>query len=195
MNGGLVSPATPTHARNQSQDYYEDVDPRFAEVAELPVDTHPIQTITRNLPPVNNGGSQSGLDRYQNRSPNAYLRPERDNNLHPISIPSNHSFEDIHSGSRSPAESERSTFTSVSQRGINPRWTPQLGDGMPPMQRRQPGPSRNDVLLDSNPDFNLPGMGTRGGRGGMRGMPRGGGGAFPPPSNLVSRSPYDGAAL
>ncbi|RYP23678.1 hypothetical protein DL765_000974 [Monosporascus sp. GIB2] len=68
-------------------------------------------------------------------------------------------YEDVHAGAgaRSPAISERSGFTSVSQRGINPRWNPAPGPGygqqVPP--RRPVG--RNDVnVLNSNPDFQLP---------------------------------------
>ncbi|KAL6880951.1 pali domain-containing protein [Trichoderma novae-zelandiae] len=55
------------------------------------------------------------------------------------------------SGTRSPAESEHSNFTSISQRGINPQWSPQ-----PPMPQRRPVQQRHDMILD-NPDFKLPG--------------------------------------
>ncbi|KAL7947711.1 SUR7/PalI family domain-containing protein [Trichoderma barbatum] len=54
-------------------------------------------------------------------------------------------------GTRSPAESEHSNFTSISQRGINPQWSPQ-----PPMPQRRPVQQRHDMILD-NPDFKLPG--------------------------------------
>ncbi|PNP37268.1 hypothetical protein TGAMA5MH_10837 [Trichoderma gamsii] len=54
-------------------------------------------------------------------------------------------------GTRSPAESEHSNFTSISQRGINPQWNP------PPMPTRRPvQQQRQDLILD-NPDFRLPG--------------------------------------
>lgn len=54
-------------------------------------------------------------------------------------------------GTRSPAESEHSNFTSISQRGINPQWNP------PPMPTtRRPVQQRQDLILD-NPDFRLPG--------------------------------------
>lgn len=53
-------------------------------------------------------------------------------------------------GTRSPAESEHSNFTSISQRGINPQWNP------PPMPARRPVQQRQDMILD-NPDFKLPG--------------------------------------
>ncbi|TGJ81832.1 hypothetical protein E0Z10_g6945 [Xylaria hypoxylon] len=89
------------------------------------------------------------------------------------------SFDDPHlaSGARSPTISERSGFTSVSQRGINPRWNPPPGQGysqqIPP---RRPV-NRNDVnILNSNPDFQL--LSRRGGggtpaRGGAEGGPGG----------------------
>ncbi|KAK1255979.1 hypothetical protein MKX07_008238 [Trichoderma sp. CBMAI-0711] len=63
-------------------------------------------------------------------------------------------YEDIRgpaSGTRSPAESEHSNFTSISQRGINPQWSPQ-----PPVPQRRPVQQRHDMILD-NPDFKLPG--------------------------------------
>lgn len=80
-------------------------------------------------------------------------------------------YEDVHAssnGARSPAESERSNFTSISQRGINPQWNPNA----PPMpshphaaQFRKPVQQRHDVLLD-NPDFKLAGGRLAGQRGG-----------------------------
>jgi hypothetical protein len=84
-------------------------------------------------------------------------------------------YEDVHAGAdgaRSPAESERSNFTSVSQRGVNPRWNPHgqhppmPSQGMPARRAVQ---QRQDMLLD-NPDFQLPG--GRGGKPkhGMQGM-------------------------
>ena len=71
-------------------------------------------------------------------------------------------------GAASPgAESDRSNFTSISQRGVNPRWHPP-----PPMPGyggqapRRPVRPRDDVLL-ANPDFQLPGnrMGSPSNRG------------------------------
>jgi hypothetical protein len=103
-------------------------------------------------------------------------------------VDGNYSYEDIHSGQRSPAESDRSNFTSVSQRGINPRWNPgpnYVGSGPMPMPNRrpvQPQQTRDDMLLNSNPDFMLPGGGGARGRGGARGGPRGRGG---PPGGRV----------
>lgn len=74
-------------------------------------------------------------------------------------------YEDQHNapGSRSPAISERSAFTSVSQRGINPRWNPGPGQGYGQQipQRRPVNRAENVNVLSANPDFQLPS--TRGG--------------------------------
>ena len=77
------------------------------------------------------------------------------------------SYEDIQEGARSPAASDISHFTSVSQRGVNPNWRPGPNDMM--QLPRRPVQQQQDVLLDSNPDFNIPGAAPRGpirGRGG-----------------------------
>ncbi|KAI1493977.1 pali-domain-containing protein [Biscogniauxia mediterranea] len=123
----------PQPAASNAGNYYEDIDPRFAEPSPRP-----------QPPPLDTAVT----------------------------------YEDVHaaSGARSPAISERSGFTSVSQRGINPHWNPPPGQGygqqIPP---RRPV-NRNEVnILNSNPDFQLPS-----GRGGpSRSPPRGGGGLLP----------------
>lgn len=124
------SPPPPPPAAPAGE-YYEDVDPRFAEPPPAP---KPI----------------------------------------PAPIQTTNSYEDIPQGSRSPAESERSTFTSISQRGINPRWNPPVppppapgsygvgvggAGGSNPMVPRRPV-NRTDILLNSNPDFELPSRGA-----------------------------------
>ncbi|KAH8884320.1 pali-domain-containing protein [Thozetella sp. PMI_491] len=84
----------------------------------------------------------------------------------PIQTTNAYESEDIPQGARSPAESERSTFTSISQRGINPRWNPpppppgRGGYGGPNMViPRRPVNRPADMLLSSNPDFELPSHG------------------------------------
>jgi hypothetical protein len=148
--------------RESSDNYYEDVDPRFADPA-------PPQPAPAMAPVAPGPG-------YVN-TPNLRLQPPQ--SQPPLGgADGNYSYEDIHSGQRSPAESDRSNFTSVSQRGINPRWNPNSTYGPPmPMPNRRPAPQqvREDMLLNSNPDFMLPGGGGRG-RGGARGGPRGRGG-------------------
>lgn len=84
---------------------------------------------------------------------------------------------------RSPSESERSNFTSISQRGVNPRWNargmqgPQYQNAPPRRLAQQQKQRRQDLLLD-NPDFQLPGSRSRGGthRAGPGMVP---GGAYP----------------
>ncbi len=92
----------------------------------------------------------------------------------PPPIQTSPSYEDIPQGSRSPAESERSNFTSISQRGVNPRWNPPPPALMPGYNGQQiprrPMRNSNDALLVSNPDFSLPS-----GRAGAGSPPRGGG--------------------
>ncbi|KAK2591632.1 regulator of ime2 [Conoideocrella luteorostrata] len=108
-------------------DYYEDTDPRF--------DGTPPQT------------AQGGQMQHQH--------------LHPAHAEAE--YEDVHAsigGSRSPAESERSNFTSISQRGVNPRWEPHppMPNQGPPLRRPvQQKQQRQEVLLNNNPDFQLPG--------------------------------------
>lgn len=115
--------------------YYEDVDPRFAEPSP------------RGQPPPQDG-------------PMVYDDPH------------------LAPGARSPTVSERSGFTSVSQRGVNPRWNPPPGQGYSqsiPMRRPA---NRDEVnILNSNPDFQLP---TRqGGSASPARAPAGGGGMIP----------------
>lgn len=76
------------------------------------------------------------------------------------------SFDDLPDGARSPAASEISHFTSISQRGINPKWRPPEESSQVKVQKGR------DVLLGNNPDFEIPT-----GRG--RGKP-GPGGRMPP---------------
>jgi len=93
----------------------------------------------------------------------------------------NLSTDDLHNapGSRSPAISERSGFTSVSQRPVNPRWNPgpmpgpMSGPGYGQMLPRRPV-NRAPDLLANNPDFELPGVGR-----GINPRAGAGGGAYP----------------
>jgi hypothetical protein len=89
------------------------------------------------------------------------------------------STESLQDGQRSPAISDASHYTSVSQRGINPNWRPPPGSGPPGLiPRSRPQQQQQDMVLNSNPEFSLPGIGPagRGGRGGPGGF-RGRGGS------------------
>ncbi|KAI1760210.1 pali-domain-containing protein [Hypoxylon sp. FL1150] len=83
-------------------------------------------------------------------------------------------YDDVPPQPRSPAISEQSAFTSVSQRGINPRWNPPPRQGYNQLMPPRKPVGRNEVnVLNSNPDFQLPSS---------RGGPspgRGGGGMIP----------------
>ncbi|RMZ81042.1 hypothetical protein DV738_g2449, partial [Chaetothyriales sp. CBS 135597] len=107
-------PGRPRVNSGASDTYYEDVDPRFAPSepmpAELPASASSVAAA--HIPPP------SG--RHEERSNLAI--PQQ---LNPP-IKSFSSYEDL-PGARSPAESEASNFTSVSQRGVNPNWRPGYG--------------------------------------------------------------------
>ncbi|KAL2065706.1 hypothetical protein VTL71DRAFT_3376 [Oculimacula yallundae] len=162
----LPNSGVPAHRRISSagDNYFEDVDPRFATEAQASA--------------PGTVGMASGYPQRNNSNQNLHqnLRP-----IQPINnLDGSSSYEDLQSGARSPAESERSNFTSVSQRGVNPRWNG--GQGYAPMPTRRPAPQQNDILLNSNPDFQLP---SRRGRGGY---PRGG--RPSPAPGMVPNSAY-----
>lgn len=169
-NGGDLSPipASPgsRHRRTGSDVYYEDVDPRFA------VDPEPMPTIgaAHASPP-----RLSILPNSLTPGPQGPMGPQYltvdDGHAHGASSVDQDSTYDIAEGARSPAGSDVSHFTSVSQRGVNPNWRPPMGMGGPGYgpgsaigQRRN---ERSDMILGANPDFSIPGMGppTRGGLG------------------------------
>jgi hypothetical protein len=165
--GGYSSqPRRPRVNSGGSDVYFEDVDPRFANepqptLPNIPPE-HEVQKHSTAPPPLLMPGHPD---------PNQY-RPESYGE-----IPQTNSYEDL-PGARSPAESETSNFTSVSQRGVNPNWRPGNGgefNSLPP-RRRDNASMRHDVLLQGNPDFELPGaMAPMRNRGppGMRGSNRG----------------------
>jgi hypothetical protein len=169
--------AGPTSNRvERSSDYYEDVDPRFAEPARAQA---PPPLPTSLMP----GGFASNSPQYLN-APNS-------SDTH---LPRTNSYDDLPEGSRSPAASEASHFTSVSQRPVNPNWRPEFGapagqfPPFPPGQRKPMRPE--DVILEANaanPDFAIPGAGRGRGRGrGGRGR---GGGMPPPPATMMGQMP------
>jgi hypothetical protein len=168
-------PRRPRVNSGGSDIYYEDVDPRFASDPEPPVPAMPQNPEVHNRHPA----------------PPALLVPGPPGQFRPESygeIPHANSYEEL-PGARSPAESEASNFTSVSQRGVNPNWRPGNGgefSSLGPMRRRD-NQVRQDMLLAGNPDFELPGAmapsrlpmrgrgagpGMRGGIMGGRGPPR-----------------------
>jgi hypothetical protein len=178
--------------------YVEDADPRFAEP---PSRSHG-QLPASALPP---SGPTSNLATYQSPTNSRTPPPQGllpvDNNRHgllrppPLENDRYASYDSIPpaDGQRSPAGSDASHFTSISQRGVNPNWRPPPGsNGSGPPNGRPRAPAHDDLNLNANPDFSLP-IGKRG-RGGARGrgQNRGGRGAMNglPPSGLGSGGPY-----
>ena len=100
------------HGRKQSSDnYYEDVDPRFASPSP-PTTAINTQQASGPMPAALIAGPQ-------------HLPVEH----HAELVDPSSSYEDIPDGQRSPA-SDHSNMTSISQRGVNPAWHP----GDPPQQ-------------------------------------------------------------
>lgn len=175
----------------RSSDYYEDIDPKFAEPAVIP----PPGPLPSSLMP---GGSSN---------PNLLNTSTPSLNTSDPNLRRNSSYEDMPDGSRSPAASEASHFTSVSQRGVNPNWRPPPpGMGGPPVPG-QYGPyggrrpmRQEDVILEANaanPDFAVPGAELGRGRGRGRGGRGGRGGPLGPgmiaPMGLGNQGRYPGA--
>ncbi|KAI4143834.1 MAG: hypothetical protein L6R39_004428 [Caloplaca ligustica] len=165
----------PGHTRyNSADNYYEDVDPRFAEPPEP---LHPPQSQSNAALPsaltvgLHPHAPQQGVIENPNdphHHHNGYLQPSNSYD----SLPEN-----THDGgSRSPAVSDGSNYTSISQRGINPAWQPPPQDrvamGMGGVPNRKPIGEQRDVLLATNPDFELPIQGSRPGTAGGGGRPR-----------------------
>lgn len=133
-----------------SNAYYEDIDPRFA------AETDPV-------PPLPTMHDQQNDDQLMSGPDNQYGPVRHPTPLH---LPQS-SYEDL-PGARSPAESETSNFTSISQRGVNPNWRPGQGYGgefnslaplrNPQRQQQQQQQQRQDMLLSGNADFEIPGM-------------------------------------
>jgi hypothetical protein len=184
---GYGGPQRPRVNSGGSDVYYEDVDPRFQSDPE-PMPQGPLpggQPVPQLLTP--GGGT------YHDESPDSYMN-------RPPPLPMQTSYEDL-PGARSPAESEDTNFTSVSQRGVNPNWKPGHGgefNSLAPMRRPVGGQvqAKRDVLLAGNPDFEIPGMvppGRRGGRGGYRGGMGGGPPRMgPPPASAMGGMAGDG---
>ncbi|KAL8772961.1 MAG: hypothetical protein Q9209_001981 [Squamulea sp. 1 TL-2023] len=162
----------PGHTRyNSADNYYEDVDPRFAE---SPESLHPQTQSNNPLPAGLTAGlhpqaPQHGIVENSNGYDNGHLQP-------------NHSYDSIlenthDAGARSPAVSDGSNYTSISQRGINPQWQPPPDHtmGVSGLPNRKPVRQQNqrDVFLNQNPDFELPIQGGRGPGGRLRSASRG----------------------
>jgi hypothetical protein len=184
--GGFVPPQhVHSNSIERSSDYYEDVDPKFAEPRPNPPPM-PSSLMPGGMPGAYSSSSNLlGVNGQQPPPPQ----------LSDPNLPRTSSYDDLPDGSRSPAASEASHFTSVSQRPVNPAWRPEMGAAAGnfgpyggPGNGRGGRPMRpEDVILDANaanPDFAIPGVGMgRGrGRGGFRGRGRGG---MQPPATMM----------
>ncbi|KAH7126897.1 SUR7/PalI family-domain-containing protein [Dendryphion nanum] len=184
--------STGMRSTERSSDYYEDIDPRFAEPT---INNPPPGPLPSSLMP----GGYAAVNLHTPSPPTL--------NVSDPNLIRHSSYEDIQDGSRSPAASEASHFTSVSQRGINPNWRPPPpGQGGPPLPGQYAPYTRRpvrqeDVILEANaanPDFAIPGADFgrgrgrgRGGRGGGRGGPLGP--AMIPGAGLGNQGRYPGA--
>jgi len=166
-------------------DYYEDVDPRFAEPARS------------NPPPMPPALMPGGYSANTNGSNPSFLSapPPANANSSDPNLPRTASYDDLPDGSRSPAASEASHFTSVSQRPVNPNWRPEMGAPAgqfgPYGQGRRPM-RQEDVILEANaanPDFAIPGVAGRGRGRGRGGRGRGGAMGPPPPATMMGPGP------
>lgn len=195
----------PGHSRMNSggDNYIEDVDPRFADPdppASLDDDRQNSMIPAALMPGF--GANRAASPRTESSSPSQvaplpseqYAQRQLPNDDGPQMVPLSEFPEDFE-GPRSPgAASDTSHFTSISQRGINPMWRP--GPGEMPMgaggrpsygyqpQRGPPRPRQEDVVLEANPDFSIPGVAApgRGRNVGARGRGGFGGPARVPPA-------------
>ncbi|KAK5998723.1 pH-response regulator protein palI/RIM9 [Cladobotryum mycophilum] len=120
--------------------------------------------------PVNNGNYYEDVDPRFDQANNNHSNHTYRQQSPPVEA-DYEVMRDAASGARSPAESERSNFTSISQRGINPEWNPHPPMPQPPYgsPARRPVQQRRDMLLD-NPDFMVPGGRSGPGQRGPGGM-------------------------
>jgi len=115
-----------------SDNYYEDVDPRFADSDPAANEPAPIPSLlmpghVENAPsPPEHGMS------YHPQSQQQHLNPNQDQRQYLEPATSYESF-----GQGSPAESD---MTSISRRGVNPDWRPGPGQGQGPPGQHGYGP-------------------------------------------------------
>ncbi|SMR64527.1 unnamed protein product [Zymoseptoria tritici ST99CH_3D1] len=180
--GGGGYHATSTPARTLSPAHHnQNSHPQYTELLSHPASDVAAPTRgreTNDLPPHSPPPGLLNPLQHGNYSTNSLNNPQ--NERISSSASANDFLDPIPDGARSPGEgSEASHFTSVSQRGVNPAWRPgpglaiggpmgpgsMNGGGMPPGPR--PTRRNDDVILNANPDFSVPGIGpaARGGVG------------------------------
>ena len=173
------------HRATASDNYYEDVDPRFTQPDPPPV-RQPTAVPTLLLPGGYGGQPPPASDPYaaQAAQPPQHMgspppQPPQHMGSPPPpqhrhgSPPQPRQYLETQPSYDDGSASDQSGFTSVSQRGVNPNWQPGpsdpgvYGPGGVPYRNRPPGPPQppqreRDFLLQGNPDFELPA--SRGGR-------------------------------
>lgn len=139
-----LSQSGPSKSKRASDSYYEDVAPQFDTA-------HDEQHVSLSLPSSPALLSPSNAAAHYEPLTGALRNP------HPLPV-----IDNLEDGPMSPAISTTSGFTSISQRGINPRWQEEQNRlGAP----RQPASRVPSFGLAGNPDFELPAARGRGGRG------------------------------
>ncbi|KAK9321797.1 SUR7/PalI family-domain-containing protein [Lipomyces orientalis] len=164
-------------------EYYDDVDPQYADEVVSPTTSAYAQTvppISLVSPPSARGPysefrppppNANGQGYYQRRGPRVAMPsphgPPHNGSYgprqaYPSDFRGQHQQPYFPAPPQSPDGSVLSSFTSVSQRGVNPRYYQQPPNVPLPQSR----PDRTDVVLRGNPDFELAGVSA--GRRGQR---------------------------
>ncbi|KAI2639295.1 pali-domain-containing protein [Xylaria nigripes] len=122
---------------------------------QISVPAKELNTVSPTPPPLtlNEGGYYEDVDPRFAEPPPV---------IHQVAQHAPTSTDDLHlsPGTRSPAISERSGFTSVSQRSVNPRWNPSTQGYNQPLPTRRPANRGEINILNSDPDFELSGLRT-----------------------------------
>ncbi|KAK9353969.1 SUR7/PalI family-domain-containing protein [Lipomyces doorenjongii] len=172
----VEEPELPPRRRGNNTDYYDDVDPQYADEIVSPSNAAYPQAVL----PISQSSARSpysefrpsppnvaGQGYYQRRGPRtgmpSSLGPvQNDSYASRPSYPPEYRQQQSYAPAppHSPDGSVSSNFTSVSQRGANPRYYQQPPQALsaPPSQQRRP--DRTDMVLRGNPDFELAGVGA-----------------------------------
>lgn len=153
MRNNRGPPQTQGHARKASDNYYEDVAPQFMSPE---TDSHHLTQTTQH--------TQSSHAMPASLMPGISAPNYPVVEHHGEIMNADESYDSLPDGQRSPA-SDNSEMTSISQRGVNPNWRPGSADALGrlevPQHRAQ---QKRDMLLNTNPDFEIGGRGVAGSR-------------------------------
>ncbi|KAK9387875.1 SUR7/PalI family-domain-containing protein [Lipomyces mesembrius] len=173
--GRVEEQERPQRRRGNNTDYYDDVDPQYADEivsttnAAYPQAVLPISQSSARSPysEFRPSPNVAGQGYYQRRGPRTGMPSsqgpvQNDSSASRPSYPPEYRQQQSYAPAppHSPDGSVSSNFTSVSQRGTNPRYyqqPPHVPSAFPSQQR---GPDRTDMVLRGNPDFELAGVGA-----------------------------------